>query len=206
MKRMIVTGFEPFGPYKFNPSQESSEFFDAQKIGSHEIVGIVLRCTYLGAFQILKNAIAEIEPTAVISVGLSSGVKGIRFETTGRNIMNGKYPDADGYQPNGIRICEGSAEFIAANSDSTALANRVYQKGIPTEISANAEGFICNSLLYLTSHYIQKNRPKIRNVFIHTPWTANFGDRVSLETGKIMIPLQELHGAIEEIIKGVSAE
>ena len=203
MKQIIVTGFQPFGPYQFNPVKESTIYFDGKQIGGYNVKGIVLPCTYFGAFQILKQAISEINPTAIISTGLSSSVKGIRFETTGRNIMNGKYPDADGYEPNRIPIIEGEKEFLNVNSDNSNLANILYDNGIPTEMSANAEEFICNSLIYLTINYLQANNLETKNVFIHTPWTENYKSKIELESHKIMIPQQTLYDSIEAIIKNV---
>jgi pyroglutamyl-peptidase len=99
MRQIILTGFKPFGQYKFNPTEESTKYFDNKIIEQYNIKGIVLPCTYKGAFQILKEVINNIKPVAILSTGLSSNVKGVRFETVGRNIMNGKYPDTNGYAP-----------------------------------------------------------------------------------------------------------
>jgi len=203
MRQIIITGFQPFGPYKFNPVEESTRYLDGKQIDEYCIKGIVLPCTYHGAFQILKQAISEINPEAIISTGLSSSVKGIRFETTGRNIMNGKYPDANGYQPNGIPIIEGGKEFLNTNSYNSNLANLLYQEGIPTEMSANADDFICNSLIYLTSQHLQINKSKTKNVFIHIPWTENYKSRIELEPHKIMISQEVLYHSIETIVRNV---
>jgi pyroglutamyl-peptidase len=204
MKQIIVTGFQPFGPYKFNPVEESTQYFHGKKIDEYNIIGVVLPCTYFGAFQILKNAILKINPDTIISTGLSSGVKGIRFETTGRNIMNGKYADADGYSPNNVPIIEGEREFYNTNSPNNTLANILHNEGIPTEMSANADGFICNALIYLTSHYLQTSKLNIKNTFIHVPWTDNYKDKIDLEPHKIMISRDILYHSIETIIKNVS--
>jgi len=203
MKQIILTGFEPFGPYKFNPVEESTKYFSNKQIGEYKIRGIVLPCTYLGGFHILKRFISETNPSAIISTGLSSSVKGIRFETTGRNVMNGKYPDAKGYNPKGIRIIKGGKEFLNTNSDNSSLANILYKKGIPTEISADADTFICNSLIYLTNDYLQRNDSEIKNVFIHTPWTENYKAKVEIEPHKTVIPQQTLYNSIETIIKNI---
>jgi len=203
MKQIIVTGFQPFGPYKFNPVEESTKYFDGKQIDGYKIKGIVLPCTYFGAFQILKDAISEINPDAIISTGLSSSVKGIRFETTGRNIMNGKYADAEGYSPNNVPIIEGGKEFHNTNSPNHTLANILHKEGIPTEMSANADDFICNSLIYLTSNHLQTSELNNRNAFIHVPWTDNYKGKIDLEPHKIMISQGTLYHSIETIVKNV---
>jgi len=203
MKQIILTGFQPFGPYPFNPVEESTKYFNDKQIGEYNITGIVLPCTYHGASKILKQAISQINPEAIVSTGLSSSVRGIRFETTGKNIMNSKYSDANGYQPDKVPIIEGDEEFLNTNSPNHDLANILHRNGIPTEISANADHFICNSLIYLTSRYLQMNKPKIKNVFIHTPWTENYRSKIELAPRKIMIPQMVLNNSIETIIRNV---
>lgn len=204
MKQIIVTGFQPFGPYEFNPVEESTKYFDGKQVDEYNIKGIVLPCTYFGAFQNLKEAIAEINPEAIISTGLSSSVKGIRFEKTGRNNMNGKYADDEGYSPNNVPIIRGGKEFLNTNSSNHTLANILHNKGIPTEVSTNADNFICNSLIYLTSHYLQTTNSNTKNAFIHVPWTDNYKDKIELEPHKIMISKEVLHHSIETIVKNIS--
>ena len=203
MKQVILTGFESFGPYKFNPTQDSTKYFDGKKIGEYDVKGVVLPCTYFGAFEILKSLIDEINPVAILSTGLSSSVRGIRVETTARNIMNGKYADANGYQPKGSLIIEDESMFLNTNCNNVNLVNILFNAGVPAEISCDAEGFICNSLIYQTTNYLNKNNLKIKNAFIHTPWTFDYRFKVELEPGKIMIQKAVLFDSIERIIKNI---
>lgn len=206
MSTIIVTGFEPFGPYKANPTAEIAESFNGDVIDGDEIIGIVLECTYKGAFQTLQRAIHAAQPAAVISTGLSSSAPGIQFETIGRNRMNGKYPDADGFAPKGEKTVADGPEFIAAHSNASALANRLHKKGIVTATSADAGGFVCDALLYQTSLHITRNRSQMRNAFIHTPWTTDHAHTIQLEPGKIMLPREVVREAIIEIVRGVLEE
>jgi len=92
-------------------------------IGNISVKGIVLPCTYYGAFEKLKIAIVNHSPTAIISMGLSSSVHRIRIETTSKNIMNGKYPDANGYFPEGVLIKRDASEFLKVNSNSQKIVD-----------------------------------------------------------------------------------
>ncbi len=203
MKKVILTGFQPFGPYKFNPVEESTKYFDKKLLKGNKIKGIVLPCTYFGAFKILKEAVEELNPDHILSTGLASSVRGIRFETTGINRMEGKYPDAEGYSPKGIPLIPGGKESIKTNSDNLYLSQILSNNGIKTEISNNADYFICNSLIYLTSNFLQNNKPEIMNTFIHVPWTENYKSKIKLEPHKVMIPKRELQDSIETIIQNV---
>ena len=151
MKRIILTGFEPFGDYKFNPTQDIAKEYDGKEIRDIEVIGLVLPCTYYSAHNYLKSFTKSLAPDAILSLGLSSSVKGFRFEKFGKNWMDGKYKDANGFNPKGMPIIEGGKEFYGVNSNILGLANNLSNSNLPFEISENADAFICNSLIYLTS-------------------------------------------------------
>ena len=206
MEQIILTGFEPFGPYKLNPTEESTNYFNGKQLGNYYITGIVLPCTYFGAFEALKKVILDVKPVAIVSTGLSSSVKGIRFESTGRNIMGGKYADADGYDPKDLPLIKGGKEFLNTNSNNCGLANILNSSGLPIEMSANADKFICNSLIYLTTNYLQINNPEIKNAFFHTPWTDNYKSKIELKPDKVMIPQKMLYSSIELVIQNIAKD
>ncbi len=207
MRKVILTGFEPFGDYLFNPTEESTKFFNSLgAVSGIKVIGLVLPCTYFGAFHILSRVMDEERPDAVISTGLSSSVKRIRIETTFRNIMNGKYPDSDGKIPSGLPLCDesNSKEFLASTANNIYLANLLHSKGIPIEISGDADSFICNSLGYLTSKKISNYRfSSMRNVFIHVPWTDDYKDKINLEPTKIFLEKEKYYRAIELLIENI---
>lgn len=200
MKRAIITGFEPFGPYKFNPTQDIAKEYDGKKVMNIEIVGLILPCTYYGAFELLSEKIDELSPEVVLSTGLASSVQRLRIEAIGRNIMNGKYPDANGQKPENKPILDDGKSWYAANSNSACLANALYELGMPAEISVDAEGFICNSLIYLASGKIHNKKLPIKNAFVHTPWTDDYLGKIELEKTKVTIKKEELKKGIEILL------
>lgn len=206
MKKVIVTGFEPFGSYKFNPTKELAEWNDMRTVtGKERIIGIVLPCTYRGAFEKLSKIIDEEKPDAIISTGLSSTVGGIRIETRFRNRMLSKYADANGYKPKGIRINRkrGAYNELTPFCDHTFFRKTLDGKGIPVEVSQDANTFICNSLGYLTTQKILSEHLPIRNMFIHIPWTDEYKDRVNLEPGKIFLPADVTYTAIDILVEHI---
>lgn len=197
MKRAILTGFEPFGPYKYNPTQESVGKYNGRMLKGIEITSLVLPNAYHGAFDILSEEIDKLSPNMILSTGLSSSIKRIRIEAIGRNIMNGKYPDINGLKPINELIIQDGKPWYQTTADSVGLANALYLAGIAAELSVDAEGFSCNSLTYLTSRRIREEGLPIQNAFFHTPWTDDYLDRIVLEEGKITIRRQDLEKAIE---------
>ena len=202
-KTVIVTGFQPFADHIWNPSADIAEKYNKQKIGACQVIGLVLPCTYYGAFTMLSEHIDIEKPDAIISLGLATSVQKIRIETNFRNIMNGKYPDNEGYTPDNIPIKKGCPEFVSATAHNTGLANMLAEKNIPVELSGDANGFICNSLAYLTVKKIQRDELTTRNMFIHIPWTNNYAEKVTLESGKTFLDIGLLYTAIEILIKNI---
>lgn len=200
MKTAILTGFEPFGPYNYNPVQDIAREYNGKIIQNIKIKGIVLPCTYYGGFELLSKKIDELSPDIILSTGLASRVNGIRIETIGKNIMKGKYPDAEGRNPDNEPLIKGEKLFYRTNSDNINLANSLYERNIPIEISIDAEGFICNSLIYLTAKRISEEKLPIKFAFFHTPWTEDYLDKINLEQGKKTIKKSELKEAIETIL------
>lgn len=206
MKKVILTGFEPFGGYLFNPTKESTEYFNSVGVVSGiKVIGLVLPCTYFGASNLLSKVIDKEKPDAVISTGLSSSVKAIRIEKTFRNLMDGKYPDANNYCPHGVLLGEemGYEEYFASTADNLSLADVLNENGIPVEISEDADAFICNSLGYLTTKKILSNYLKIRNMLIHVPWTNDYKDKINLEPTKIFLEKEKYYRAIELLIENI---
>ena len=144
MKKAILTGFGPFGNYEFNPTQDVVKEWDGKKLGNIEITGLVLPGTYYGAFDVLSEKIDSLAPDIVLSTGLASRVRGIRFETIGRNIMDGRYPDANGFEPKGKPIIPGAKEVYSINTNAVRLADMIYKNEIPSEVSEDAEFFFVN--------------------------------------------------------------
>lgn len=60
MKKVILAGFQPFGDYLFNPTEECARYFgDIEIVSNINIIGVVLPCTYFGAFQVLTKIIKD---------------------------------------------------------------------------------------------------------------------------------------------------
>ena len=203
MRRAILTGFEPFGPYEFNPVQDMAREYNDQTIGDIEITGLVLPCTYYGAFDLLSKKIDELSPEIVLSMGLASRVTRIRLEYIGRNIMNGKYPDADGRRPVNEPLIRQGRPSYKTNIDNIGLASSLFESNIPAEISVDAEGFICNSLIYLTARRIHEEGLPLKFGFFHIPWTDDYLDKLELEKGKATISKKKLRKAIEIVLQDI---
>jgi pyroglutamyl-peptidase len=206
MKRAILTGFEPFGTYKYNPVQDTTREYNRKIIGGIEVIGLILPCTYYGAFELLSNKIDKLSPDIILGSGLASRVPCIRLETKGKNIMNGKYPDADEKSPKNELIINGDKLWYETTFNNKILADSLNNKGIKADISFDAESFICNSLIYLTARKIAKENLPIKFTFFHTPWTDDYLYKINIEPEKTIIKKSDLRKTIETIIEEIGKE
>ena len=90
----------------------------------------------------------------------------------------------------------GDKDFYRTNVDNVALARRLDEIGIASEVSINADYFVCNSLIYLTARNIEKENLKVKFAFFHTPWTDNYKDLVEIAPEKTIISQENLERAI----------
>jgi pyroglutamyl-peptidase len=204
MKKIILTGFEPFGPYPYNPTQESTLDFHGKIFDDREVIGIVLPSIY-NAWGYLASAILHnSDAHAIISTGLASSARGIRIESTFRNTMNGKYADANGYAPKNIPIINNKVPYsIRSKAPHKKLFHLLLENNIPAERSNDANRFICNSLGYTTSVAIRNSRYVNRNIFIHIPWTTSYKEKVLLEPGKIFLEKELYYKGLELLIRNI---
>ncbi len=117
--------------------------------------------------------------------------------------MRGKYPDANGKSPQGDKIISSGKPKYSTNSDLVHLSRALTEANIPISLSADAEEFVCNSLIYLTARTIYRDRLQIKFAFFHTPWTSDYLSRINLEPGKVTIPKNDLRKTIEVLVKEI---
>jgi pyroglutamyl-peptidase len=77
--KVLVTGFEPFGPWQRNPSGEVARHLDGATIVDAEITGLVLPVSFERAAAPLIAAIDELHPDVVLNLGQGEPV-GVRVE------------------------------------------------------------------------------------------------------------------------------
>ncbi len=67
--KILVTGFEPFGPWQRNPSGETARHLDSATIVDAEITGLVLPVSFQHAAAPLIAAIDAVRPDVVLNLG-----------------------------------------------------------------------------------------------------------------------------------------
>ncbi|MBI1246080.1 MAG: hypothetical protein GC202_13845 [Alphaproteobacteria bacterium] len=164
--RLLLTGFERFGPHKTNPTQSLAERLDGEWFGPCRVVARVLPVSIAKIADVLAAAIADTEPAAIVSLGLAAGETCVRIERVARNGLKFPYPDNDGKRPTG-KIERGAAATKAANLPFAAILKRLIAAGIPARLSDDAGLYLCNAALWHLAGIAGK-RPF---GFVHLPAT-----------------------------------
>ncbi|ELB2755743.1 pyroglutamyl-peptidase I [Vibrio sp. Vb2110] len=167
MKKVLITGFEPFGGDAINPALEAVKQLEAAAIKGGVIVTCPVPVARYDSVKVVIEAIEAHQPDCVITVGQAAGRSAITPERVAINVDDFRIPDNVGYQPiDEPVVAEGPDAYF-----STLPIKRVVQtlqtQGIPSQISNSAGTFVCNHLFYGIQHYLKDN--PIRHGFVHIP-------------------------------------
>ncbi|WP_127575187.1 pyroglutamyl-peptidase I [Paenibacillus barengoltzii] len=179
MKKLLLTGFEPFGGEPINPAVEAMRRLQGRVIGSFEIVGLELPTVFGQSTERLLAAVQQHEPAVVIALGQAGGREGISFERIAVNLNDANIADNAGNQPVDEPVVpEGPAAYWTT-LPVKRMVDRLRNEGIPASISLSAGTFVCNHLFYGLMHHLAVTGKPIRGGFIHVPYLPEQADRHS---------------------------
>lgn len=166
---ILVTGFEPFGQHTDNPSRELAKALDGRTIGGRPVRGSVLPVHHADATAAVERLLAELDPMAVVHLGLAEGRARIGLERVGINMLDYPIPDAGGYRAvDEPCVAGGPAAYVSTLPLRPILA-ALTAEGIPAFISNSAGTYLCNQTLYSTLHLVATRRLRARVGFLHLP-------------------------------------
>lgn len=169
MKKILVTGFDPFGNESINPSQIAVNQLPDDMNGV-TIIKLILPTVMNRSLQLINQAIIEHHPDAVLCIGQAGGRSGLSIERVGININDFRIPDNEGNQAIDTPIfADGPAAYFAT-LPIKAIVGALRDHNIPAALSNTAGTFICNHVLYGTAYLTQHSYPDIRTGFIHIPY------------------------------------
>jgi pyroglutamyl-peptidase len=164
---VLVMGFGPFLNFSVNPSELIAAELDGEIINNAEIVGLQVQpnlSNFTESIEIVYQAIEDINPDYVFSIGLAAPYDYIRIEKIGLNLKIESRENAtlEKLITNGrwIRISSFPAMKIVRNLRS---------EGIPSQTGLYAGLSLCNGMLYSVLHYVDVNDLQIKSGFIHVP-------------------------------------
>ena len=199
---VLVTGFEPFGSHAVNPSQELVKLLDGRRIGRCAVAGTVLPVHHSEAARHMSALLGELQPVAVVHLGLAEGRARLGLERVALNVMDYRIPDNAGYRAEGEPcVPEGPAAYFASLPLPEMLAALVGE-GVPAYVSNTAGTFLCNQTLYRTLHEIATRELTTRAGFVHLPLLPSMVAAGNLDQPSMDLPLM-LRG-VETLLRVVA--
>lgn len=166
-KRVLVTGFEPFGQSKLNPSQLLVEALTSEDLPGVELSALVLPVEFDRASEILLTKIAQISPDFVISFGQAEGRSGITPEKIAINLDHARIADNSGDQRQDSVIDELGNDGYFSTLPVNQIVEAIKSVGVESELSLSAGTFVCNHIFYKLQKELSNS--SIKSGFIHIP-------------------------------------
>lgn len=201
MKKLLITGFDPFGGESVNPA------FEAVRLLPDEIVGFKLckleiPTEFIRSGVILKDALRAERPDAVLCVGQAGGRTAITPERVAINLMDARIPDNAGYQPVDTPIVPDGPTAYFSTLPVKAIVEQIQSAGLPAAVSNTAGTYVCNSLLYTLLHTAALEYPGLRGGFLHVPYAAE--QLPSKPEGTFAMPLPDIARAMTRAVEAIS--
>ena len=173
MKRVLITGFDPFGGEQVNPSWEAVSRLPEQ-VGEHVLCKLQIPTVFGEAAQRILEKAETFQPDVIISVGLAGGRQAVTPERIGVNIRDARIPDNAGHQPVGeFVVKEGPAAYFST-LPVLDMVKAMEKRGIPAAVSNSAGAFVCNDVLYTLLHHYAGT--SVRVGFVHVPRVPEQGE------------------------------
>lgn len=170
--KALVTGFDPFGGDKVNPSSLAVSRL-RKKIGKVAVATAVLPTSYARSAGVLREAIDRAKPDIVLCVGQAGGRPELCLERVGINVQDARIPDNDRKQPIDVPVrADGPAAYFS-NLPIKACVAEMRKAGLPAVVSNTAGTFVCNHILYALMDIIETHPRRMRGGSCTFPMCRN---------------------------------
>lgn len=204
MKKIIVTGFPPFGDYQENSSSILLDEFP--KLHSFDVEFMMAPINLfseeaINFGRLVVNQALKLKAEAIISMGMSSSVRGIRIESMATN-----WAENDRYcleSENRRSLDDGFSSVFSFLSNLKQwqipeIFLNFQDLDIPYEekISTDAGNFCCNAVMFRTLAAMEEYDYRNPYLFVHVPCTAQAVRTIlDFDQKKVLMTKQQLKNA-----------
>ncbi len=193
MKKLLITGFEPFDGEQINPSWEALFHLPTQ-INEYSLTKLLIPVVFGEAAQKVIAACEDICPDVILCIGQAGGRAALTPELVAINLRHSSIPDNSGYQPKDQPIVENGVTAYFSTLPVRKIAEAVNSSGIPSQVSYSAGAYVCNDVLYTLLAYFQNSQTRVG--FIHIPYSKEQNKQPFMDINDIV---KGLITAIENI-------
>jgi pyroglutamyl-peptidase len=191
MKKLLITGFDPFGGQTVNPSWLAVSQLPDQ-VGDFAISKMMIPTVFGVAADAVLAEAEKLQPDVILCVGQAGGREAVTPERIGVNIRDARIADNAGKQPKGEFVAKDGPAAYFATAPVENMAQAIRDAGIPATVSNSAGAFVCNDVLYSLLHHFDGTKTRVG--FIHVPYIP--------EQGSPHLPLPTI---VDALIAAISA-
>jgi pyroglutamyl-peptidase len=169
-KHVLITGFEPFGGEKVNPSELVARSLEGRVIAGRPLAVRVLPVETRNIAERLQRAVADESPDVVICMGQAAGRTAIAIERVALNVLDFVQPDNVGVMRKNDSIVRGGPDARLSPLPFAEIVSAWSEAGIPGYVSNSAGTYICNQALYEILGIAETVTPPIVAGFVHLPY------------------------------------
>jgi pyroglutamyl-peptidase len=192
MKRLLITGFDPFGGATVNPSWMAVERLPDQ-IGECVLCKLQIPTVFSKAATAVLETARQFSPDTILCVGQAGGRAAVTPERIGVNIRDARIPDNAGNQPRGEFVDPQGPAAYFSTLPVEAMAQAIRDAGVDATVSNSAGAFVCNDVLYSLLHRYAGTEVQVG--FVHVPYLPEQGSP-SMELPRIIHALEAAIAAI----------
>ena len=189
MKKLLITGFDPFGEHSINPSWLAVQNLPDQ-VGEYVLCKLGIPTVFGVAAETVLQAAVAFQPDVILCIGLAGGRDAVTPERIAVNIRDARIPDNAGNQPKGEFVAADGPAAYFATVPVADMALAIRDAGIPGTVSNSAGAFVCNDTLYALLHHYAETATRVG--FIHVPNLP--------EQGAPSMPLENIVAALTAAI------
>ena len=166
-RRVLISGFEPFGGSNLNSSQLVVEAISKESFTGLELFTVILPVEFGKAADVLLSKVKEIDPEIIITFGQAEGRKALTPEKIAINLDSARIPDNAGELRVNKVIIEKGADGYFSTLPIEKMVEAVKECGLESEISLSAGAFLCNHIFYHLQHKLLESG--VKSGFVHLP-------------------------------------
>ena len=169
MRKVLITGFEPFGGSEVNSSWETAVRVGQLAPKDVCMETLLLPVSFVRAGKRIREVLREKRPDVLIMLGQRGKGESIDIERIAINMMDASNPDNDGYHLQEQTIVDGGEAAYFSNLPVKTLRDALLHRGIPARVSNSAGLYVCNSTYYNALNEIYEQGLPTKALFIHLP-------------------------------------
>lgn len=167
MKKIVLTGFGPWGQNTYNSSWEILKDINLELFNDWKCEVRQLPVSWTRVPKLLEPVI-EPDVKAVVCFGMCGGQE-VRVERIATNLIVPTILDVDSLPNSSDYVFTGGPPAYWTGLPVKAICSALDENSIPNRESQWAGTYLCNFTFYWLMHFIAERRPDITGGFIHVP-------------------------------------